>query len=94
MGPFPFPFPEDLPRLLPSADLRSSVPLTSSSTSEGGFARDERVERRRASDGSFSLVNDTVDVVRLRFAGRGGAGVGAGWGSSSERDAEASEAVG
>jgi len=94
MGPFPFPFPEDLLRLLPSADLRSSVPLTSSSTSEGGLARDERVERRRASDASFSLEDDTVDIVRLRFAGRGGAGGGAGWESSSERDTEASEAAG
>ena len=48
--------------------------LASSSGSEGSFARDERVERRRASDPSFSLAVDVVDIVRLRFARRGGTG--------------------
>jgi hypothetical protein len=41
---------------------------------------------------SFSLTIEVVEVVRLRFAGRGGAG--AGLDSSSERDAEFSEGVG
>jgi hypothetical protein len=70
------------------------VALTSSSTSGDGFARDERVERRRTSEVSFSLATDAVDVVRLRLVGREGARAGAGWESSSERDAEASEAAG
>src|SRR6266446_3285173 len=86
MGPFPFPFPDDLLRLWPRVDLESSVPLPSSSTSGGGFARDERVDRRRASDVSLSFEADTIDVLRLRCAGRGGAG----WESSSECDVELS----
>jgi hypothetical protein len=90
MVPFPFPFPDDLLRLWPRVDLESSVPLASPSTSGGGFARDERVDRRRTSDASLSLEADTIDVVRLRCAGRGGAGRE----SSSECDAEVSEAAG
>jgi hypothetical protein len=31
------------------------------------LARDERVERRRVSDVSFSLAVDIMDVVLLRF---------------------------
>jgi len=90
MGPFPFPFPDDLLRLWPRVDLESSVPLASSSTSGGGFARDERVDRRRTSDTSLSLEADNVDAVRLRCAGRGGTGCE----SSSECDAEVSVAAG
>jgi hypothetical protein len=68
------------------------VQLASSSDSEGGFVRDERVERRRASDPSFSLAADVVDVVRVRFARRGGTGTCRE--SSSERDAEFSDGAG
>ena len=82
MGPFTFPFADDLLRLLPSVDLESSLPLASSSTSGASFARDERVDRRRTSDASLSLEVDNLDVAQLRCVGRGGTG----WESSSECD--------
>jgi hypothetical protein len=74
IGPFPLPLAKDLPRLCPFVDPRGSGQFASSSGSLGDFARDERVERRKTSDVSFSLAIEIVDVVRLRFAWRGGAG--------------------